>query len=66
MLKSEKGRLLPEGVVRVFKLREEKNPKTGKRWTYQQLAQEMGVSVSTIYNVLTEKTHRGEAFHTDE
>lgn len=60
MLKSEKGRLLEEGVARIHKLRGEKHPQTGRRWTYQQIATEMGVSMSTVYNVLTERTHKGE------
>ncbi len=60
MLKSAKGRLLEDGVTRIQALREQNHPSTGKRWTYQQIAAEMGVSMSTVYNVLTEKTHKGE------
>jgi len=56
-LKSEKGRLQPEGVGRIKKLREEQHPATGKKWTYQQIAVEMGVCLSTVYNVLKGKTH---------
>jgi hypothetical protein len=56
-LKSEKGRLTDEGVERVFKLRTEKNPETGERWTYLQIAVELGVTQSTVYNILKGKTH---------
>lgn len=58
-LKSDKGRLQPEGVEKIFRLRKEKHPKTGCRWTYQQIAVEMGVCLSTVYNVLKGKTHAG-------
>jgi transposase len=51
---------LEDGVARIYKLREENHPETGKRWTYQQIATDLGVSMSTVYNVLTEKTHKGE------
>lgn len=60
MLKSAKGRLLEAGVARIFKLRTETHPTTGKPWTYQQIASELGVSMSTVYNVVKEKTHKGE------
>ncbi len=60
MLKSQKGRLLEDGVARIFRLREEKHPDTGRRWTYQQIASALDVSMSTVYNVLTERTHKGE------
>lgn len=50
MYKSEKGRLTPVGVQRVRDLREQ-----GK--TYQQIAQELGVCLTTIYNVCKRRTH---------
>jgi hypothetical protein len=56
-LKSPKGRLNEKGVARVFQLRKEKHPKTGRRWTYQQIAEELEVCQSTIYNILKGKTH---------
>jgi hypothetical protein len=56
-LKSPKGRLQPEGVEKIFRLRNESNPATGRPWTYQQIATEMCVCMSTVYNVLKGKTH---------
>lgn len=56
-LKSEKGRLQPEGIEKIFRLRGELHQHTGKCWTYQQIAIEMGVCLSTVYNVLKGKTH---------
>jgi len=56
-LKSLKGRLTPEGVERIKNLRNSANPKTGKAWTYQQIAAELDVCLSTVYSVLKGKTH---------
>lgn len=50
LYKSEKGRLTPVGVQRVRTLREE-----GK--TYQQIAQELEVCLTTVYNVCKRRTH---------
>lgn len=50
MYKSEKGRLTPVGVQRVHDLRLE-----GK--TYQQIAEELRVSLTTVYNVVKKRTH---------
>lgn len=58
-LKSEKGRLTPDGVARIFELRAQNNPKSGEPWTYQQIAADLEVCVSTVYNVLKGKTHAG-------
>jgi hypothetical protein len=58
-LKSEKGRLQAEGVAKIFELRTTKHPYTGRPWTYQQIAHEMGVCVSTVYNAVKGKTHAG-------
>lgn len=48
--KSEKGRLTPDGVDRVHALRAE-----GK--TYQQIAEELKVCLTTVYNVCKRRTH---------
>jgi len=50
MLKSEKGRLTPQGVEHIRKLRA-----AGK--TYQAIAEEMKISQTTVYLVCTNKTH---------
>jgi len=50
MLKTLKGRLTPDGVARIRQLRAE-----GK--TYQAIAEEMKVCLTTIYNVCKQKTH---------
>lgn len=52
-LKSEKGRLTPEGVAKIRELREQ-DP---QKWTYQALAAELDVCLTTIYNVCKRKTH---------
>lgn len=52
-LKSEKGRLTPDGVARIRELRAE-DP---KKWTYQALAVELGVCLTTVYNVCKARTH---------
>ncbi len=49
-LKSEKGRLTPEGVAHIRKLRA-----AGK--TYQAIAEEMKVCLTTVYNVCKQVTH---------
>ena len=54
MLKTPKGRLTAEGVAYIRKARAE-----GK--TYQALSQEVGVCLTTIYNVCKQKTHSEEA-----
>lgn len=56
MLKSEKGRLTPEGVAHIRKLRAE-DP---KKWTYQALAVELKVCLTTIYNVCKDRTHAAD------
>lgn len=48
--KSEKGRLTPDGVARVRELRA-----AGR--TYQQIATELDVCMTTIYNVCKRRTH---------
>lgn len=48
--KSDKGRLTLVGVQRVRDLRAE-----GK--TYQQIAQELDVCLTTVYNVCKRRTH---------
>ena len=53
MLKSEKGRLTPAGAAHIRKLRAE-DP---KKWTYQALAEEMKVCLTTVYNVCKQRTH---------
>lgn len=50
MFKSPKGRLTAEGVERVRELREQ-----GK--TYQQIAEELQVCMTTVYNVCKGRTH---------
>lgn len=52
-LKSEKGRLTPDGVARIRDLR----ARDPKKWTYQALAEELRVSLTTIYNVCKQRTH---------
>lgn len=52
-LKSEKGRLTADGVARIRELR----ANDPKKWTYQALAVELGVCLTTIYNVCKERTH---------
>jgi transcriptional regulator with XRE-family HTH domain len=59
-LKSEKGRLQAEGIEKIKRLRKENHPTTGRPWTYQQIAVEMGVCLSTVYNILKGKTHGGK------
>ena len=49
-LKTDKGRLTPKGVDPIRKLRAQ-----GK--TYQKIAQELDVSLTTVYQVCTNKTH---------
>lgn len=56
MLKSQKGRLTPAGVAHIRKLR----AADPKKWTYQALAVELGVCLTTIYNVCKERTHAAE------
>lgn len=53
MFKSEKGRLTPAGVAHIRKLR----GLDPKKWTYQALAVELGVCLTTIYNVCKDRTH---------
>jgi hypothetical protein len=53
MMKSAKGRLTPEGVAYIRKLRAQ----DAKKWTYQALAAELGVCLTTVYNVCKERTH---------
>ena len=50
MLKSEKGRLTQAGVARVRELRAQ-----GK--TYQAIAEEMKICLTTVYNVCKQRTH---------
>lgn len=52
-LKTQKGRLTPAGVSRIRELREQDPVK----WTYQELASELDVCLTTIYNVCKRKTH---------
>jgi hypothetical protein len=52
-LKSEKGRLTADGVAHIRKLRADDPVK----WTYQALAAELGVCLTTVYNVCKERTH---------
>lgn len=52
-LKTDKGRLTAAGVAHIRKLRAE-DP---KRWTYQALAAELGVCLTTVYNVCKQRTH---------
>ncbi len=52
-LKTDKGRLTPEGAVRIRELRAQ-DP---EKWTYQRLAAELDVCLTTIYNVCKRKTH---------
>lgn len=52
-LKTQKGRLTPDGVARIRELREQDPVK----WTYQALAAELDVCLTTIYNVCKRKTH---------
>lgn len=49
-LKTDKGRLTPQGVEHIHKLRA-----AGK--TYQAIAEEMKLSLTTVYQVCTKKTH---------
>ena len=49
-MKNDKGRLTPEGVAYV---REQKS--AGR--TYQSLAEELGVCLTTIYNTVKRRTH---------
>lgn len=50
MLKSLKGRLTADGVARIRELRA-----AGK--TYQAIAEEMKVCLTTVYNVCKQRTH---------
>jgi transcriptional regulator with XRE-family HTH domain len=49
--------LSDEKVEQVHKLRSETNPSTRKRWTYFEIAVKLGVSPSTVYNIIKGKTH---------
>jgi hypothetical protein len=53
MLKTDKGRLTAEGVAHIRALR----TADPKKWTYQALAAELGVCLTTVYNVCKQRTH---------
>lgn len=53
MLKSDKGRLTADGAAHIRKLRAE-DP---KKWTYQALAEEMKVCLTTVFSVCKGRTH---------
>ncbi len=52
MFKSDSGRLTEAGIAEVHRLRAE-------GWTYQRIANHLGVCNSTVYNILKGKTHGG-------
>lgn len=51
--KTEKGRLTPEGVAHIRALR----AADPQKWTYQALAAEIGICLTTVYNVCKHRTH---------
>lgn len=53
MLKSPKGRLTADGVAQLKKLRAAKK-------SYQAIASELGISITTVYNILKGRTHADE------
>lgn len=52
-LKSEKGRLTPEGRKRIHELR-------AAGWTYQAIAESMKVCLTTVYNLCKGRTYGGK------
>lgn len=50
MLKSEKGRLTADGVAKIRELR-------AQGMTYQAIAEELKVCLTTVYNVCKARTH---------
>lgn len=62
-LKTTTGRCREACVARVHELRaafDEHGRAQRPRMTYQQIAQELGLSVGTVYNICTGRTHRDD------
>ncbi len=55
--KTPAGRLREAGVLEIRRLRDEKRADGKPVHSYQAIATNMGVSIGTVYNVCSGKTH---------
>lgn len=56
LLKTPAGRLREAGAREILRLRSLEHPETREKFTYQQIAAKLGVSIGTVFNVCKART----------